>query len=130
MQSRQHGLHTASKFGLLLCQTQRGLDIHDHVFVSGARQALHQFFELRTLQSDFTETGIEQSDSGCGFVSQVLRVFGQAIGLHGKLSCIRALSGQLLLNQTEFLPQHDGQCQRKQGKQANKFAPIRAPKRT
>ncbi len=80
LQGRNQGLGAAGELRLLLRQSQGRFDIDDEVFIARTRQALHQFFELRALQTDFAYPGFLDGEPGRHLAHAVLRRFCEGAG--------------------------------------------------
>ena len=100
---------------LLLCQPNCRLDVHHQILVTRARQALHQLFQLGTLQRHFADTGLGDRQLCGRLQGQFLGRLGRGTGLCGLGTGIRTLARQLLLNATQFLPQQTTPQQGRQG---------------
>ena len=114
-EGRHQGLQAAGKFGLLLGQADAGIDIGHQILIARARHALHQFFKLIALQTEFTHAGFHHGDAGGAVAGQVLRVFGQGACLNRLRSGLGRLAGQLLLHIADPLPQNAAANQRGHG---------------
>ena len=114
-QRSQQRLNAARQLRLLLGQADRRFDVHHQVFVTGARQALHQLLQLGTLQRNLTQPGLKYRDTGGRLARQLLSLAGTDTGILRLLAGLGALARQLLLNVIELLPKQQVGQKRQQG---------------
>ncbi|MPM62728.1 hypothetical protein SDC9_109605 [bioreactor metagenome] len=102
-----HRLQAAGELRLLQRQAQAGFDVHYQVLIARARQALHQFFELRALQCHLVHPCFGHGQAGRGVARQVGGLARHGAGFDGLRAGVCGLAGQLFLNVGELVPQHD-----------------------
>lgn len=130
LQGRNQGRQTAREFGLLIRQAQVGTQVVHQGVVTRARQTRHQLVKLRTLQTDFRQTGFGQGQSGLQGLCQLLTLLGHAARLTRLHTRVLAASGELLLGQIQTLPQqerHNQTHRREQDRQSAQETPSGVP---